>query len=174
MKQKTLDAIKSNIETDGLINTSEQFGLSVNKLIELCDLHYKTFEDIDFQPNWAGISGTAYFTPLGGSWSGTSLDYNYLFSGDTTCEIYQSEDNPFLDGPLVISGYTGKIMFENGYGASVIRNEQSYGGHIGLYELAVLDNYGKLTYDTPITDDVLGYLNPKEVTNYLIQIQDLK
>jgi hypothetical protein len=124
MKQKTLDAIKSNIETDGLINTSEQFGLSVNKLIELCDLHYKTFEDIDFQPNWTGI--------------------------------------------------IGKIMFKNGYGASIIRNEQSFGGHIGLYELIVLDNYGKLTYDTPITENVLGYLSPKEVTNYLIQIQDLK
>jgi hypothetical protein len=65
-------------------------------------------------------------------------------------------------------------MFENGYGASVIRNAHSYGGHIGLYELAVLDNYGKLTYDTPITDDVLGYIKPEEVTNYLIQIQDLK
>ena len=124
MKQKTLDAIKSNIETDGLINTSEQFGLSVNKLIELCDLHYKTFEDIDFQPHWGGI--------------------------------------------------IGKIMFENGYGASVIRTTHSYGGHIGLYELAILDNDGKLTYDTPITDDVLGFLSPKEVTNYLIQIQDLK
>jgi hypothetical protein len=124
MKQKTLEAIKSNIETDGLINTSEQFGLSVNKLIELCDLHYKTFEDIDFQPHWGGI--------------------------------------------------IGKIMFENGYGASVIRTEQSYGGSRGLYELAVLDNDGKLTYDTPITGDVLGFLSPKEVTNYLIQIQDLK
>ena len=125
MKQKTLEAIKSNIETDGLINTSEQFGLSVNKLIELCDLHYKTFEDIDFQPNWAG-------------------------------------------------GVAGKIMFENGYGASVIRTEHSYGGSRGLYELAVLDNDVKLTYDTPITDNVLGYLKPEEVTNYLIQIQDLK
>jgi hypothetical protein len=52
------------------------------------------------------VSGTAYFTPLGGSWSGTSLDYDYLFSGDTTCEIYQSGNNPFLDGPLVITGYT--------------------------------------------------------------------
>ena len=56
------------------------------------------------------VSGTATFTPLGGSWSGTSLDYDYLFSGDTTCEIYQSGDNPFLDGPLVISGYTNSSI----------------------------------------------------------------
>lgn len=51
-------------------------------------------------------NGTATFTPLGGSWSGTSLDYDYIFSGDTTCEIYQSGDNPYLDGPLIITGYT--------------------------------------------------------------------
>jgi hypothetical protein len=124
MKQKTLEAIKSNIETDGLIKTSELFGLSVNKLIELCDLHYKTFEDINFMPHYGGVAG--------------------------------------------------KIMFKNGYGASVIRHEHSYGGKKGLYELAVLDNEGNLTYDTPVTNDVLGFLSPKEVTDYLIQIQDLK
>jgi hypothetical protein len=65
-------------------------------------------------------------------------------------------------------------MFKNGYGASVIRHEHSYGGKKGLYELAVLDNEGNLTYDTPVTNDVLGFLSPKEVTDYLIQIQDLK
>lgn len=51
-------------------------------------------------------NGTAYFTPLGGSWSGTSLQYDYLFSGDTTCEIYQSGTNQFLTTPLIVSGYT--------------------------------------------------------------------
>ena len=51
-------------------------------------------------------NGTAYFSPLGGSWSGTALEYDYLFSGDTTCEIYQSGTNPFLSTPLIISGYT--------------------------------------------------------------------
>ena len=71
-------------------------------------------------------------------------------------------------------GVAGKIMFDNGYGASVIRHQHSYGGKNGLYELAVLDNDGKLTYDTPVTNDVIGYLSPKEVTDYLIQIQDLK
>ena len=56
------------------------------------------------------LSGTAYFSPLGGSWSGTSLEYDYLFSGDTTCEIYQGGNNPFLNGPLIISGLTNSSI----------------------------------------------------------------
>jgi hypothetical protein len=51
-------------------------------------------------------NGTAYFTPQGGSWSGTALEYDFLYSGDTTCEIYQGGVNPYLSSPLVISGYT--------------------------------------------------------------------
>lgn len=51
-------------------------------------------------------SGTAYFIPQGGSWSGTALQYDYIFSGDSTCDIYQGGDNPYLDTPLIVSGYT--------------------------------------------------------------------
>jgi hypothetical protein len=72
-----------------------------------------------------------------------------------------------------LAGVVGKITFENGYGASVVCHTMSYGGKLGLYELAVLDKQGNLTYDTPITSDVIGYLTPKEVTNYLIKIQEL-
>ena len=72
------------------------------------------------------------------------------------------------------NGVRGRIMFDNGYGASVVCHEYSYGGKKGLYELAVLDKDGELTYDTPITDGVMGYLSPEDVTEILIQIQDLK
>lgn len=62
--------------------------------------------------------------------------------------------------------------FPNGYGASVITGPTSYGGPDGLYELAVMHN-GRLCYDTPITDDVLGYLKPEEVTEALSAIAAL-
>jgi hypothetical protein len=47
----------------------------------------------------------------------------------------------------------------------------------GLYEVAVLkkitdDNY-VLCYDTPITDDVIGYLNNEQVIEILEQIKNL-
>jgi hypothetical protein len=54
-------------------------------------------------------------------------------------------------------GIIARITFDNGYGASVVRHEYSYGGKDGLYELAVLDKNGDLCYDTPITDDAVSY-----------------
>lgn len=72
-----------------------------------------------------------------------------------------------------LGGVTCKVFFENGYGASVVRHKYSYGGSEGLYELAVLDKDGQITYDTSITDDTLGYLSENAVTEALIQIQKL-
>jgi len=82
------------------------------------------------------------------------------------------KDLEFKEHPIN-DGVVSRIVFENGYGASVVRHEYSYGGKDGLYELAVLNNDGDLTYDTPITNDVLGYLSDKDVTEVLIKIQQL-
>lgn len=65
------------------------------------------------------------------------------------------------------------MMFENGYGISVVQGDHTYGGSIGLYEIAVLDKEGRLNYDTPITNDVIGYLTEPEVSDYMIKIQKL-
>ena len=74
-------------------------------------------------------------------------------------------------------GIQSIIKFKNNYGASVIKHEHSYGGKQGLYELAVIkyDESGDwdICYDTPITDDVLGYLTEDDVTSYLTQIEQL-
>ena len=72
-----------------------------------------------------------------------------------------------------MDGVMSRIMFENGYGASVVKGEYTYGGKDGLYELAVLDSNGDLTYSTPITNDVLGHLSEDDVTKVLEQIQNL-
>ena len=65
------------------------------------------------------------------------------------------------------------MIFDNGYGISVVRGPHSYGGKLGLYEIAVLDNDGFITYETPITSDVIGFLKPEDVTNHMIEIQEL-
>ena len=70
-------------------------------------------------------------------------------------------------------GIISRITFENGYGASVVRHEYSYGGKDGLYELAVLNSDGELCYDTPVTNDVIGYLRPEDVSDVLTKIQQL-
>lgn len=72
------------------------------------------------------------------------------------------------------SGIQKKYKFENGRGASVIRNPHSYGGEKGLYELAVLDDNGNLDYTTPITNDVIGWLTWEEVIELLRKIKELE
>lgn len=59
------------------------------------------------------------------------------------------------------------VKFRNGYGASIIKGYGSYG-----VELAVLDG-DSITYDTPITDDVCGWLDPGKLISTLIDIASL-
>lgn len=53
---------------------------------------------------------------------------------------------------------------------SVIRSSMTYGGDEGLFELAMLRN-DKCIYDTPITDDVRGWLEVEDVLDILEDVQ---
>lgn len=70
-------------------------------------------------------------------------------------------------------GIQHRYQFTNGYGASVVRGPYTYGGDRGLWELAVTDHDGHLNYETPITDDVIGYLTEPAVKDLLAQIAAL-
>jgi hypothetical protein len=69
-------------------------------------------------------------------------------------------------------GIVSRTQFDNGYEVSVVKSPYSYGGDKGLYELAIFKD-DEICYDTPITNDVLGYLSDKDVTEVLIKIQQL-
>ena len=71
------------------------------------------------------------------------------------------------------------FMFTNDYGVSVICHKIngqiiSYGNTSNPYELAVLDNEYEPCYDTPITDDVIGYLTEEDIEKYLDEIMKLE
>lgn len=76
----------------------------------------------------------------------------------------------------IYDGAQRLYKFPNGYGASVVRHSGSYGYEEGLWELAVIkwdgDRY-HLCYDTPITDDVIGYLDEDQIEKILIDIKNL-
>ena len=72
-----------------------------------------------------------------------------------------------------MNGVQSRLQFENGYGVSVVKGDYSYGGKDGLYELAVLGKDGMVTYDTHVTNDVMGHLTMQEVTDTMIEIQNL-
>lgn len=80
---------------------------------------------------------------------------------------FESYDNGYHVGI-----YT-RIHFKNGFGASVVRHDRSYGNKDGLYEMAVLFN-NEIHYDNPVANgDVIGYLTEEKVTELLIEIQKL-
>jgi hypothetical protein len=85
----------------------------------------------------------------------------------------QFKDLEFIEHPSHMGGVQSRIQFDNGYGASVVKTPYTYGGDNGLYELAVLDSEGHLTYATSVTNDVIGYLRPEDVTDVLAKIQQL-
>jgi hypothetical protein len=74
-----------------------------------------------------------------------------------------------LRRPRPLGGEQTLARFANGYGISAVRGIGTYGTDSGLWELAVLQFNGpgwedfELTYDTPITDDVIGWLDEAEV-----------
>lgn len=74
--------------------------------------------------------------------------------------------------PGCLTGTQDLYKFKNGYTASVIQTRYSYGGDQGLFELAVIYN-DALVYDTPITNDVIGYLTPEAVQEILQKISEL-
>ena len=53
-----------------------------------------------------------------------------------------------LDDAPHMFGKQAKLQFDNGFGVSVVSHTFSYGGKDGLFEVAVLDKDGKLTYET--------------------------
>lgn len=81
-----------------------------------------------------------------------------------------------LDGCLEVTslmdGWQLIFMFENNYGASIINHRGSYG-----VELAVIhffDGNWDITYDTDITNDVVGWLDFEECKELLGKIKLIK
>jgi hypothetical protein len=85
------------------------------------------------------------------------------------------KDLEFIEtNDLFYNGIQCRVQFDNGYGASIVSHNYSYGGKEGLYELAVLNENGNIHYDNPVANgNVRGYLNESEVTELLKQIQEL-
>jgi hypothetical protein len=97
--------------------------------------------------------GTAHFKPAGGNWSNTLLSYDYIFSGDSSCDattddiwLFNTGNVPPFTGqsiPFLITGYTisslndlkqyGSVKFKPGI--QVTGNT----GMIGTYSGTSLD-----------------------------------
>jgi len=55
-------------------------------------------------------NGTAYFYPSGGNWTGTPLMYDYIFTGDSNCDVYDQSSYNYTTVPFLVTGYTNSSM----------------------------------------------------------------
>ena len=86
------------------------------------------------------------------------------------CEIRQMA----FPSPDYIDAEQAILMFDNGYGVSVLFGNVFYSDGVDTYELAVLDGK-ELVYPKEICpdEDVLGYLTKEQVTEAMKKVQDL-
>lgn len=66
-----------------------------------------------------------------------------------------------------------RMDFDNGYGISVITGANAYTNAASPYEVAVMHN-GKITYNSGLADDVLGYQTEETVNELMLKIQQLQ
>ena len=85
------------------------------------------------------------------------------FNKITFDEAHESE----LRKVVNLNGWQKRFKFPNGFGASIINHDMSYG-----FELALLYD-GNLVYHPKITDDVIGGLTPCRARNLLKKIANL-
>jgi len=80
--------------------------------------------------------GTAYFKPAGGNWVNTLLSYDYIFSGDATCDATLNDINLFnqiTDIPFLITGYTTSSLSDlKQYGTTLYKPGVQVTGNTGM------------------------------------------
>lgn len=91
---------------------------------------------------------------------------------------HEGYENNLVETNCVMNGAQYIFRFPNGYGASVVKHDFSYGHEDDLWELAVTKYgsggaYWDLWYDTPITSDVEGFLTDEMVRDLLGKIKGL-
>lgn len=100
---------------------------------------------------------------------------NFIFRAGSKFHEYLVDEG----STFPIYGYQYIYSFPNGYGASVIKTDFSYGGTKDLWEIAIIKfktteplEYD-ICYDTPITDDVIGHLTDDEAGAIMEEIYNL-
>jgi hypothetical protein len=71
-------------------------------------------------------------------------------------------------------GEQGLIRLDNGLEVSIVRNDLSYGGKKGFYEMGAMKPDGGLVYIEEWGDEVKGWLRPEDIDKELEILQGLR
>ena len=84
-----------------------------------------------------------------------------------------------IDFNSINNGMQIVFRFDNNYGLSVVSHSFSYGNKQEKFEIAIIkfnsedDDDWNITYDTPITDDVLGYQSKGDTLDAIRKTMEL-
>jgi hypothetical protein len=110
-------------------------------------------------------NGTAYFTPAGGSWSGTSLMYDYLFTGDSNCDVYDQSSYNYTTVPFLITGYTNSTISDlEQYGSKYDPTRFAGKYKIGVQVTGTSGNVG--TFFGPSVDNLYTAYTINDINYY--------
>lgn len=96
---------------------------------------------------------------------------NYTPMPDEYIKLMTEMSEKFTESNI-FGGIRYVADFDNKYSISIIKHSDSYGREEDKWEIAVLHN-GELCYDTPVTDDVVGWLTDEEVIEYFFKVKFL-
>jgi hypothetical protein len=99
-------------------------------------------------------NGVAFFTPLGGSWSGTPFSYDYLFSGDSVCDTEAQSSYNFTTVPFLISGFTNSRLND----LSVYGKESNLLKGKFIPYIQVTGSSGTVGYVSGYSDNSISYV----------------
>jgi len=101
-------------------------------------------------------NGTAYFIPQGGNWSATPISLDYLFTGDSICDVELQASSAHTTVPFLVTGYT----------KSSVNDLQVYGKKSSLYD-------GKFIVGVQVTgsSDSVGTFGVLQLTMIILVIQ---
>ena len=98
-------------------------------------------------------------------------DYTYSPMDPIRVEVLKEISSSFKKGER-LGGLYYYVEFPNGYGIDITKHNGTYGRESDLWEIAVMKD-GDCCYDTPITDDVIGWLTDAEALHYAIEVMKL-
>lgn len=84
-------------------------------------------------------------------------------------DVSKFEDLKFIEHPVNHFDHIAQCEFPNGYGLSAVDGECAYCTE-GNYEVGILHN-GELTYNTPLTDDVLADVSPERINELIATVK---
>jgi hypothetical protein len=97
MVTDTLSHTYPNITSAYTITLKQTTNFGINTVIKKIEVPYTNAVIIN-------PKGTAYFTPLGGSWANTPVSYNYIFTGDQENTVSQQVSSDYTTVPFIVSG----------------------------------------------------------------------